>query len=196
MADDKPPADASTEATRALARVRRNLAAIDRMLHDLVDLASIDAARFVIDRAPVELSALVADVLDRAVATRERECIVMQHADKVVVIGDAPRLERVVCTLIQNALKYAFADAPIAVRLDRRGRSVRVSVIDSRPGLAADEASSALDKFHRAPSTRGRDGNALGLYVSRRIVEAHDGVIGVNMVPGHGSHLFFELPIR
>src|SRR5690606_13760352 len=70
-----------------------------------------------------------------------------------------------------------------------------VSVIDSGPGIPNDEVATLFHKYRRASTSRGHNGSGIGLYVSRKIVEAHGGSVGVESVPGAGSRFYFELPV-
>lgn len=195
MLEDKLPIPARPEARRSLTRIARNLAFLDRMLHDLLDLAAIDAAKLTIQWEPVELSGLVADVIERVVSSRDAPRVVVDTPGVLVVRGDGPRLERVICNLVQNALKYTPRASRIEVRVEQRDDYARVSVIDSGPGLPPDVARRVFERFTRSPSTSHHEGAGLGLFVSRKIIEAHGGRIGVDSVFGKGARFFFELPL-
>jgi PAS domain S-box-containing protein len=180
---------------RAVGRIMLNVGYLDRMIQDLLDACAIDAGAFAIHRAPTEMRTLVEQVLERVVATRDRERVLFHGGDRVVTAIDAPRIERVLGNLIQNALKYAPRSSAIVVRLDVATTKVCVAVIDAGPGIPAEERESIFEKYRRSGNAGGHEGSGLGLYVSKRIVEAHDGRIGVDSVHGVGSRFFFELPI-
>lgn len=192
LLEDEP--SVSRDARSALARIGRNLRYIDYLLQDLLDLAAIDAARFEIRGEPTELCGLVAEVIARMVPTRDRDRVVLTSTGVVEAIADAHRIERVVANLLHNALKYS-CDSPIAVVVEADGDLARVSVIDQGPGLPPDEVSCVFDKFRRASTSKRSGGTGLGLYVSRRIIEAHHGRIAVSSTFGHGSRFEFELPL-
>jgi signal transduction histidine kinase len=184
-----------TEARHSLRRITRNLAYLDHLLRDLLDLAAIDAARFTIELEPTELAGLVSQVVDRTVATRDRDRVTVQARSPIFVLADDRRIERVVANLVLNALKYAPRSSPIVVAVERADDSARVTVIDEGPGIAAEDVPQLFERFRRAPATRRTDGMGLGLYVSRKIVHAHGGCIGVNSVLGSGSQFYFVLPL-
>jgi signal transduction histidine kinase len=118
----------------------------------------------------------------------------LEGSDSITVVVDDMRIQRVVANLVQNALKYSPASSGIVVRLERDEACARVSVIDAGPGISPAEATYVFDKYKRAKSARAQEGTGLGLYVSRKIVEAHGGRIGVDSVRGAGSRFYFELP--
>lgn len=176
-------------------RIERNVAYMDRLVHELLDLCSIDAGRFSIQRRPTELRDLVERVLDRVLSTSDRERVYVDAPASVIVACDDYRIERVLANFIDNALKYAPPRSSIVVRLSVTATHAVVSVIDSGPGIPNAELATLFDKYRRASTSRGHGGSGIGLYVSRKIIEAHGGRVGVESVPGAGSRFFFELPV-
>ena len=108
---------------------------------------------------------------------------------------DEARIERVLANFVENALKYGHRGSEVIVRLTIAASCARVSVIDDGPGLSAKEAADVFDKFKRASSSFGFAGSGLGLFVCRKIIEAHGGRIGVESMKGAGSRFFFDLPV-
>jgi signal transduction histidine kinase len=178
----------------AVNRITLNVRFLDRMIHDLLDFCSIDAGQFMLQRGQVELQSLIEQVIDRMVASRDRARIRFQSVERIVVDIDDLRIERVIANLIQNAFKYTPACSSVVVTLDRRPQWACVSVIDAGPGVAMSDRMEIFDKYRRVHGERVRDGSGLGLYVSKRIIEAHGGHIGVKSA-GNGACFFFELPL-
>lgn len=176
-----------------LDRILTNATYIDRLVSDLLDLGCHDAGRLEIRRERVELDSLLHRSLERAVSTVDRVRLTVDIRAHVAVEGDPVRLERVVSNLVANALKHGGRRAPVTVRLETQRRLARISVIDAGPGLTADECRAVFERYRRG-FTRS-DGHGLGLYISRRIVEAHRGRIGVTSTPGKGCRFYFELPV-
>jgi signal transduction histidine kinase len=180
---------------RGLERIAQNASYIDRMISDLLDMTSVDSGRLELRFERIDLSRLLRDAVGRAVPTAERGRVRLEIRDILFVQGDEVRLERVVSNLVHNALKYAGAHGPVTVRLDARGAYACVSVIDSGPGLSAEESRVVFEKYRRTRrAATQHEGYGLGLYTSRRIIEAHKGRIGIVSQPGRGSRFFFELP--
>lgn len=179
---------------RGLERIAQNASYIDNLISGLLDMASADAGRLELRLDKVDLSRLLRDAVGRAVPTADRARVRLEIRDVLFVQGDDIRLERVVTNLVHNALKYGGDFGQVTVRLDARGACACVSVIDDGPGLTAEEARLVFDRYRRARPGSGPGGYGLGLYTSRRIIEAHKGRIGIVSQPGRGSRFFFELP--
>lgn len=109
------------------------------------------------------------------------------------VRGDREGLGRVVANLLSNALKFTQPGGKVAVEVRRGDREVRVAVRDTGIGIPEDRKSKIFDKFYQVlPHNHGSKG--LGLYIARRIVQAHDGRIAAESGGlGRGSTLWFGL---
>ena len=187
---------ARVDAQQVAMRIARNATFLDRMVQDLLDLCSLDSGHLVLHRHATDIGELVEAVCDRVIPTRDRVRVFVDASTHVVIDIDALRIERVLANFLQNALKYIPRTGIIEIRIDAEPSLVRVWVIDDGPGLTRAEIAYVFDKFRRAPTSASQNGCGLGLYVSKRIVEAHGGRIGVESVSGRGSRFYFELPRR
>ncbi|OGO15614.1 MAG: hypothetical protein A2Z14_09955 [Chloroflexi bacterium RBG_16_48_8] len=107
---------------------------------------------------------------------------------------DATRISQVFDNLLSNAHKYA-PDSTVLVRAKNRIDHIRLEVIDNGPGIHSDHMSHLFERFYRVPgNTNTVRGTGLGLYICRKIVEAHGGEIGVESEPNKGSIFYFTLP--
>src|SRR5439155_6428116 len=129
-------------------------------------------------RTRTELRWLVRRIVERVVTTKERDRVFVDTPEPIFARVDVHRIARVLTNLLQDALEYAPAPSKIIVRLEHHVRSARILVIDRGRGLAAQEMISVFDKYTRSASSSETDGSGLGLYVCRKIVEAHGGRIG------------------
>ena len=93
-----------------------------------------------------------------------------------------------------NALKYSPDDASIIVALLAMPGWVRISVTDGGPGMSAGDAAGVFQKYQRSTTAFDSEGAGLGLFISKKIVEAHGGTIGVRSTCGVGSQFYVELP--
>lgn len=180
---------------RAAHRIRRNAEYLGRILEDLLDLSAIDHGHLALRHAPVELGGLLAQVVERTAAPHDQDRLILVAREKVTVDIDAVRVERVVSNLVHNALKYAPGETMVGIWLERIHGIARVSVTDAGPGLAADEQVAIFDRYRRGSTSHGTEGSGLGLYLSKRIIEAHGGRIAVESERGRGSRFYFELPL-
>ena len=100
----------------------------------------------------------------------------------------------ILSNLLGNALKFSPNDTHIAARAEPSGDAMRFSVADGGPGIAADQIPHLFDRFWQGDRRKRRDGLGLGLYICKRLVEAHHGAIGCDSTPGAGTTFWFTLP--
>jgi signal transduction histidine kinase len=182
------------ELRAALRRIQHNVRYLDRLVHDILDSCLIDAGGFELRRSPTEIHAFLEGVIDRAVPTRYRPRVFLEAQDRVTMAVDDLRIERVVANLLGNALKYAPAATGIVTRLNVHERGITVSVIDAGTSMTERDRGGLFEKYRRGATAAHHDGSGLGLYVSRRIIEAHGGRIDVECVRGIGTRFYFDLP--
>jgi two-component system, NtrC family, sensor histidine kinase KinB len=96
--------------------------------------------------------------------------------------------------LLSNAIRHSPPGGQVAVRAEGDGASVRFEVADQGAGIPREYRERIFEKFFRIPGTKG-EGIGLGLYISREIVRAHGGEMGVEGDPGRGARFWFTLPI-
>ena len=104
------------------------------------------------------------------------------------------RMEQVVTNLLANAIKYG-AGKPVDVVVDRNEGRARIVVTDRGPGIEVEHHGRLFERFARFAPTRHYGGFGLGLWISRVIVEAHGGRIGVESQVGQGATFFVDLPL-
>ncbi|MBI3360526.1 MAG: HAMP domain-containing histidine kinase [Chloroflexi bacterium] len=111
--------------------------------------------------------------------------------------ADPDRLHEVIANLVDNAVKYSPDDGEVMLEVEARDGEGWVSVSDSGPGIPFDQRSRLFEKFHRLDSGDAKEtyGYGLGLYLSRRLVEAMGGRIWVESEPGRGTTFRFALPL-
>ncbi len=185
-------AAARTWARRAARQGER----LNRLVMDLLDVSRVQADRVELDRGAVELGELVHHVLDRLEPERARAASPVSVATTPVTgRWDRARLERVVASLLSNALKFG-AGKPVEIVVFGVGGRATLVVQDHGIGVDLAEQARIFDRFERAVSTRNYGGLGLGLYISRRIVEAHGGTLRVASEPGGGATFTVELPLE
>jgi signal transduction histidine kinase len=193
IAARRDPDGIVTEARIALDHQAREL---QRMAEDVLDVNVLEAGRFRLDVADVDLTELATDVA-REIGRGQVRLVV--QAEPVVVEGDPDRLRVMVQHLIANALKYSPAGAPILVTVASGDAGARIVVKDSGVGFNPADLTVLFQKYGQAQTAKvtGEQGVGLGLYVTRLLAEAHGGRVTAESVgPGQGSTFQLWLPVR
>jgi len=175
--------------------ILKGAANLQAMVEDLVDSARIEGDKLVLNREAIELPELMGDLLERFEHVLPADRIEMRSPpDLPPVMADADRLQRIILNLLTNALKYSPPHERVVIHLECRGGEVMISVIDRGPGIPAEDIPGIFQRFYQARGTRS-PGMGLGLYITKMLVEAHGGTIGVESEKGKGCRFFFNLPV-
>jgi two-component system, OmpR family, sensor histidine kinase MtrB len=187
-----PPED---RMRRLFGVVQRQIDRMDRMVYDFLDAARIESGSF-------DLRLEVCDVRDLARATVELFAPAAPAHQLVASVPDAPvplrcdpvRIEQVLTNLVSNAIKYSPRGGPVRVTVTRTAGTLLLSVADGGVGMSPDEIAHVFEPFRRVGTAKESiPGSGLGLFVARRIVEAHGGRITVESAPGKGSTFSVQL---
>jgi signal transduction histidine kinase len=179
-----------------LAVVQRQVLRLERLVTDFLDTARIEAGQLEVRREPVDLRQVVEAVvtLYEAASPAHRVSAELPR-ERVVAPCDAGRIEQVLNNLVSNAIKYSPDGGRISLVLAAEPDSAALRVTDEGVGIDAAEAEAIFEPFRRGRGLRPEvPGVGLGLYVSRRIVEAHGGRLRVASAPGRGSTFEVRLP--
>jgi signal transduction histidine kinase len=165
----------------------------NRMLRDLRAASTIETGHFDVHPAPMDLVDAVRHVVDEQPES-DRNRIVLDAAGPLTGVWDRDRIMQVVSNLLSNAVKYSPAESEVKVRITREGPNALLSVRDQGPGIAPEDQVRLFEPYTRLEATTSVEGSGLGLYVARRIVEAHGGRIWVESAPGRGATFHVLLP--
>jgi signal transduction histidine kinase len=193
---DTPPDDAA-ERRELLTAISDATALVHRMIQDLLDVSSIDAARLSLERAAEPLAPLIEGAItmvsgaahDRGVAVRAELPAALPLVD-----ADAARILQVLGNLLGNAVKFTGTGGRVAIRAELLGHEVVVSVADTGPGIPAGDLSHVFDRYWHARRNARTRGTGLGLAIAKGIIEAHGGRIWVESREGCGATFYFTLP--
>ncbi len=173
---------------------------LDRMVNDLLDLARLEGGTMKLERAPVDLGALLDLVIDKFTpqANQAQVLLIAKINQLPLVIGDGDRLAQVFTNLIDNAIKFTPGGGQIVIQADPIGDQVRIAVRDSGIGIPEEELSRIFERFYQADKSRrgGRDrGVGLGLPIALEIVQAHSGRLSAHSQEGQGCIFIVDLPV-
>lgn len=163
-----------------------------RIVSEVLDLARLESGRLELHPAEVDLAALIDQVVTDFGAERGSGRIEVTVAAGSSAWGDRDRLAHVVSNLIENALK--FTDGPVRVETSTEDGDVELAVTDEGPGIEPDRLPELFSGPAPAGQRSGPSGTGLGLYLTRRLVEAHRGSISVQSDPLTGSTFTVTLP--
>ncbi|HWW60644.1 MAG TPA: GAF domain-containing sensor histidine kinase, partial [Thermoanaerobaculia bacterium] len=190
--------EASSELVRqALDSIENSARAQARLVDELLDVSRIMNEKLTIEREPVDLSAVVTEMLEsvRPAAATRPVTLLSQVPPAIQVIGDAARLRQVVGNLLSNAVKFTPAGGLVETRLRAYNGEIILSVRDTGAGIDRSLLRAIFERYEQAATGRALGGLGLGLWIVRHIVNAHGGAIDASSEgPGRGSTFTVTLP--
>ena len=177
----------------AMERMQAEVGRMRLLVDELALLAHLDAAR-PLDRRPVDVVALAAEVVDDAHVVSADRAITLDGATAAVVDGDGPRLQQVLRNLVGNAVQHTLPGTPVTVTVGVEDENVVVAVRDEGPGIAPEHLPHVFERFYRADPARGGGSSGLGLAIVEAIVTAHGGTVDVTSAPGQGTAVLVTVP--
>lgn len=185
-------------ATRKSAQhVTRAAARMERLLADLLDVARIQAGTLHITRQAQGVDELLIEVLKTYGPLFENRGLTftIDMPPAVIVAAlDYDRIVQVLSNLLGNAMKFTLHGGTVTLRVRQLARWVEFSLSDTGPGISADDLPHIFERFWQIEN-HSRRGLGLGLYICKKIVEAHGGTIMAESELGKGTTLRFTLPV-
>ncbi|MEN6522752.1 MAG: ATP-binding protein [Anaerolineaceae bacterium] len=165
------------------------------MIENLLDATRLQAGGFKINRTDCQIADLANRVAEKfQTQTSDHTIVVDFPKDFPIVLADETRLEQVLSNLASNSIKYA-PSGEIRIIGRVQPQRVIVCVSDQGPGIAQQDIPHVFDRFYRSPDVAKRTkGTGLGLFLSRSIIEAHDGRMWVDSENNQGAHICFFIP--
>jgi signal transduction histidine kinase len=194
----------------AMRRIEQESDRMSRLVAELLELARLDRISS-LDLTETDLAQLVQDAVADAAAVEPGRPVYAEAPPHLLAVVDEPRIRQVLANLIGNVREHTPPDTPVAVRLAEAGQGVVLEVADSGPGMSAEHAARAFDRFHRGPTDNGsaadgygrgaspngnRGGSGLGLSIVQAIARAHGGDAAIESAPGRGTRVRVWLPTR
>ncbi|MCP2264371.1 sensor histidine kinase [Promicromonospora thailandica] len=170
---------------------------LQHLVADLQDLALADAGELRLHPEPVDLAAVLEQVVrGQGAAASAKGVRLAARAPGVSVHADPVRLRQAVTNLVANAVRHTPSGGSVEVTGAPDGGVVVVRVRDTGEGIAAADLPHVFERFWRADAsrTRGTGGSGLGLAIVRQVAELHGGSVGVESVVGRGTTFMLRLP--
>ncbi|MEP7191153.1 MAG: PAS domain-containing sensor histidine kinase, partial [Roseiflexaceae bacterium] len=171
---------------------------LNKMILALLDVSRIETGQLSIERAPVDLCALVRRVVEEIQPALSNLTVDCQTPTGILMIdGDEVRLEQVVQNLLTNAIKYSPQGGPVVVHVEQHAHQARLSVTDIGMGIPQHDQPHLFQRFYRASNAEAQymSGMGIGLYVVKEIVTLHGGIVVVNSTEGEGSTFTVCFPL-
>lgn len=181
-----------------LETARDNSERLLRILNDLLDLSRLEGGASTLNRRPVPVATLMADMaVEMQAITRAADQVIEVRSDPTLtdVNVDAERLRHVFINLLTNASKYSDEGTITLYAQPAPDGFIRFGVRDQGPGIPPESLPHIFDRFYRVPD-QSKKGAGLGLTIAREIVVAHGGSIACASVPDQGADFYFLLPVE
>lgn len=174
-------------------QVDRLISLVDNML----DISKISLGKFGLDKKEINFSILIEKIFQSLSDSFERaRCQVQLQIEPGLSINvDSAKIEQVVTNLMINAMKYGKGK-PVSIHLNQVDQEIRLSIRDHGIGISKVDHERIFEKFERAFPVNHISGLGLGLYISKKIVEDHQGSLRVESELGQGACFTVTLPIR
>jgi signal transduction histidine kinase len=172
---------------------------ISRLVEQLLEAAKLEAGQVAINPETFPIGEVLQDVVQKfTLQARDKglRLRVLVDPPEARVHADIALIERVFDNLIGNAIRHTPTGGEVVLEARREQRMVRLTVTDSGPGMSADEASRAFDRFYRGDTSRSTSAGqaGLGLAIVRSILALHGVSITLRTEPGRGACFSFDLP--
>ena len=179
----------------------RNLKRLANLINDLLDMSNLEYGKMTIKVSSISIDKVVGDVLKsfESWAGSKTISLVKKVPNSIEDIeADQDRVIQVFNNLIGNAIKFTPQGGTITVDVIKNEDKLKISVIDTGPGIPKEDAAKIFDKFYQTGDRAPTDisGTGLGLSIAKEIVDLHGGKIWVESEEGKGTSFIFTLPIK
>jgi signal transduction histidine kinase len=179
-------------------RIQRTGARMNRLLGDLVDVASIEAGVFAVSREVGDAALVVTEAVDtfETQASAKAVSLMAEIVPPLPIVSfDPPRILQVLVNLLSNAIKFTPPNGKVVVSVERIADELRFAVQDTGEGIPREKLEAVFERFLQL-AENDRRGVGLGLYISKCIVQGHGGRIWAESRLGEGSTFCFTLPLQ
>lgn len=176
----------------------RNVERLIRLINNVLDLKKIEAGRVELHIQPQEVNRIINDVVEgfQDAATKKGLHLELELGKNLPrALCDKDAISQVITNLLSNAMKFT-SQGKVTVKTEEQDHAIRITVADEGVGIRKEDQHKLFQTFsqirHEGVSNIG--GSGLGLVISKKIVEANHGAIGVESAEGHGSSFYVTLP--
>jgi len=186
-----------------VANTQEQLAILERMINQVIDVSKMIAGNFRVEIDKVELTEILRSAIEENTPLAEKrnhKLVTFLPSNRLWVPGDRIRLFQVADHLLRNACSYTPPGGTIETNVKLRNGHVHLTIHDNGVGIDEDEIPKVFEAMVRGRSAEAGPtdsrGLGLGLYIAKQVVEAHRGSIGIRSKRGYGTTVAVELPTR
>lgn len=167
---------------------------LTELIDNLLDSSRLETGILSMTIEPTKIAPVVRDSIIRIQGVHKEMKITSElNPDLPIVAIDSTRIAQVLYNMLSNANKYA-PSSDVVIRCQPQEDMILVEVKDHGPGIPPEHLAHLFERFYRVPSNSSARGTGLGLYICRKIIEAHGGEIGVMSELGEGTRFHFTIP--
>lgn len=190
----------TTEQTEFVNNVEQSNNRMIELVNSLLNVSRIESGRIIIEPIPTNLAELVEEVRKEMIpklTEKKQNLIITIHAELPLIPLDQKLMRQVYINLLTNAIKYSPIEGEISVTISKENDTIITQVSDSGCGIPLSEQSLIFSKFYRATNAikKETEGNGLGLYLVKSIIDSSGGKVWFTSKEGEGSSFFFQTPL-
>lgn len=175
----------------------------ERMVHlinDFLNVSRLQTGKFLIEKRPVNLAKVIEQELDSLVTNAKSRNLSFSYTppkDFPILNLDEDKMRQVIMNFSDNAIYYSTEGTKVKVKLTTDNKDAMFTVTDTGIGVPRAEQSQLFNKFYRASNARKQrpDGTGVGLYLAKKVIDAHEGKVIFQSTEGKGSTFGFRLPL-
>lgn len=174
----------------------KHLNSLTELVEDLIDVSLIRLDLLELEAMDFDLSELTSHIVEKYTPPfrKNGSALTMDVAEKIIAHGDKKRMGQIISHLLENSLKHAKGhDAMISIR--KNEQKISIVVEDKGPGIPEEIQNKIFNRFERNPDYKEKNGLGLGLYIVKKLVEAHHGNLFLTSEEGQGTKFIIELPV-
>lgn len=186
------------DVNKFVSKTLRQVKKLAGLVSDLLDVSKIEAGKLQLVKEKFDIRPIIDDGIELIQHTNSTHHIFLHtEITSAIICGDPQRIEQVIINLLTNAIKYSPSQKKIDVFLTADSRQVKIGVKDEGIGVPADKLQEIFNRFYRVEElNRNISGLGIGLYISKEIVERHNGKIWVDSTLEKGSTFWITLPLE
>ncbi|MDQ0205665.1 sensor histidine kinase [Alkalicoccobacillus murimartini] len=176
---------------KGLGIIQKEANRLDRLVHDLLDLAQLEGDSYQMIHEPIAFAELIDDVVDQFSLAADKKNVRMERFldDECIIMGNADRLGQVIRNLLDNALSYTPSGKCIYITLSKNEKDVSLEIKDEGIGIPNEDLAAVKQRFYRVKKARERKdgGTGLGLSIVSQIIQKHEGTFLLESTEGQGT---------